>query len=492
MRFRHFLLFAALSAVSVSIYVALAALGGQAGFPLDDAWIHQTYARNFAESGQLAYVPGEPSAGSTSPLWTLLIVTGYKVNLDYRLWTYLLGALSLALCAWFVARLSQRLWPDRHGLAFAVGVTCVFEWHLAWAAASGMETTLFAALSLAAIDRAFAADQIGLRDGLIFGGLGGLLTSTRPEGLLVLVLAGSARIARPAVTARVQFVLAAIGAFVVITFPAAWLNWQGSGTPFPNTFYAKQQEYAIYFSSLSTWLPRALDVVGAPFVGGQVLLVPGLLFESVSLLRTLRDRACWVRMLPFVWIGLHLTVYATRLPVTYPHGRYLMPIVPAIVLLGLHGTWRLATSHRKMPRSQLAWRVGVGSLIGAMVAFWIVGAGAYRVDVDIIEKELVASARWTALNTSPEDLIAAHDIGAMGYFSRRPLLDLAGLISPEVIPIMRDEEALLELLRRRRAAYFAAPPDFYARLTSVPEFERVFAGNSPFTRNHWQIYRTGW
>jgi hypothetical protein len=52
---------------------------------------------------------------------------------------------------------------------------------------------------------------------------------------------------------------------------------------------------------------------------------------------------------------------------------------------------------------------------------------------------MVAVSEWVAANTPPDDLIAAHDIGALGYFARRPLLDLAGLVSPEVIPFIRDE-----------------------------------------------------
>ena len=44
-----------------------------------------------------------------------------------------------------------------------------------------------------------------------------------------------------------------------------------------------------------------------------------------------------------------------------------------------------------------------------------------------------------AHNTPPDALIAAHDIGAVGYFGQRRLLDLAGLVSPEVIPFIRDE-----------------------------------------------------
>ncbi len=55
----------ALAAASVAAYARAA---GGAGFPLDDAWIHQVYARNLALHGQWAFVLGQPSAGSTSPL----------------------------------------------------------------------------------------------------------------------------------------------------------------------------------------------------------------------------------------------------------------------------------------------------------------------------------------------------------------------------------------------------------------------------------------
>ncbi len=549
MPFRSLLLFIALAALSVAAYAGLSATGGSIGFPLDDAWIHQTYARNLAESGQLAFVPGQPSAGSTSPLWTLLIAAGYRLNVDYRLWTYALGALSLALCGWFAARLSLRLWPDRPRLAWAAGLLCLFEWHLGWAAASGMETLLFAALGLALIERAsppaplLTTKQLSSgegssgarslpkhavslrergpggegRDGAVFGALGGLLTVTRPEGVLLVGLAGIVEIfgkhpernevkSKDATSAenlgltgilrlRGQRraaplrMLASIAGFAVFVFPAVWLNLQAGGAPFPNTFYAKQQEYAAYFASFAAWLPRALDVIGAPFVGAQVLLAPGFVLEAFNTLRRLRDRSTWPRALLIAWIAAHLAVYAARLPATYQHGRYLMPIIPALLLAGLHGSAQLL---ERIGQERLMRRVGVGSLIAATAAFWLIGAGAYRVDVSVVEREVVASARWIDANTPPDALIAAHDIGAIGYFARRPLLDLAGLTSPDVIPIIRDEPALRALLRARRADYLAAPPDFYTTLLDAPELARVFEGTSPFAPKHWLVYRAVW
>jgi hypothetical protein len=545
MPFRALLLFIALAALSVAAYVGLSATGGSIGFPLDDAWIHQTYARNLAESGQLAFVAGQPSAGSTSPLWTLLIAAGYKLGVDYRLWTYALGALSLALCGWFAARLSLRLWPDRPRLAWAAGLLCLFEWRLGWAAASGMETVLFAALGLALIEqtsppapllttkqlssgegnsdaRSLPQHAASLRergpggegrDGAVFGALGGLLTVTRPEGVLLVALAGLARLidarvealagnrlkarlrtgvnaignrSRPDGSALARFYVTFIAAFGLFVFPAVWLNLQAGGAPFPNTFYAKQQEYAAYFASFAAWLPRALDVIGAPFVGAQLLLAPGLLLETLG---ALRRRAAWPRLLPIAWIAAHLAVYAARLPATYQHGRYLMPIIPAIILVGLHGSAQLL---ERIGQERLLRRVGVGSLVAATAAFWLIGAGAYRVDVNVVEREVVASARWIETHTPPDALIAAHDIGAIGYFARRPLLDLAGLISPDVIPIIRDEPALRALLRARRADYLAAPPDFYTTLLDAPELARVFEGASPFAPKHWLVFRAEW
>ena len=48
-------------------------IAGAAGFPLDDSWIHLQFARNLAAGAGFSYNPGTPVAGSTAPLWTLLL-----------------------------------------------------------------------------------------------------------------------------------------------------------------------------------------------------------------------------------------------------------------------------------------------------------------------------------------------------------------------------------------------------------------------------------
>src|SRR5512141_3259829 len=210
---RSFLGYLALSVIVVSVYVGVAAAGGHSGFALDDAWIHQTYARNWAETGQLAYIVGQPSAGSTAPLWTLLISVAYRLHIDPYLWTLLLAAVSLALSAAM--------------FAWLVGAAGVLEWHLIWAAASGMEAMLFIALALIVIDRTFATARswsIGLA--------GGLLILTRPEGLVLIGLVAIVLLARSDHGGFKEFLILLITTVIVIT-PGALINLQASGTFFP-------------------------------------------------------------------------------------------------------------------------------------------------------------------------------------------------------------------------------------------------------------------
>jgi len=99
-----------------------------------------------------------------------------------------------------------------------------------------------------------------------------------------------------------------------------------------------------------------------------------------------------------------------------------------------------------------------------LLGFWVLGALSYGQDVAIIESEMVDTAVWVAENTNSNGLVAAHDIGALGYFGKRKLLDLAGLISPDVIPFIRDEKRLASYLDQRKTEYLVTFPNWYPSL----------------------------
>ena len=83
-------------------------------------------------------------------------------------------------------------------------------------------------------------------------------------------------------------------------------------------------------------------------------------------------------------------------------------------------------------------------------AFIFLGARSYAQDVAVIESEMVVTAKWVASNLPADALIAAHDIGALGYFDYHELIDLAGLVSPDVIPFIRNEPQLANYLNQQK------------------------------------------
>ncbi len=110
--------------------------------------------------------------------------------------------------------------------------------------------------------------------------------------------------------------------------------------------------------------------------------------------------------------------------------------------------------------------------------FWGQGARAYGLDVAFIESEMVATAQWIAVNTDVEAVIAAHDIGALGYFGGRDILDLAGLVSPEVIPFIRDEARLSVYVGEAGGDYLMTLTGWYPDLEKAEE--RVFITEGKF------------
>lgn len=441
----------------LTLFLAAAWLAGGLGFPLDDAWIHQTYARNVGINGRWEYTPGQPSTGSTAPLWTLLLAVGYLLRLPHLLWVYLLGGGLLLAVGWLGMRLWRQLWPQWVQFDWVAGVVLVLTWPLLWAAASGMETLLFTALGLLICERYLAQRKLSP----VLGLLCGLLILVRPDGLVLLfalmllhTLLSTPHFPLP------KEVIAFTVAFLLPLIPYFSFNIWSSGQLWPTTFYAKQAEYAPLLEQPLLW--RLWQVVavslgsvatGRGMNSPHLLLLPGVF---VAVWQWFQQRR-WRPFLLLLWAGGHVVLYAWRLPLVYQHGRYLLPTIPVWVLLGLAGWgWLLGKTNGRFFR--IMRQTAVLSFAIVLLFFLLQGAAAYGRDVAFIEGEMVTAARWLAANTEPDALVAAHDIGAIGYFAERPLLDLAGLLSPEVVPLLPDEAALVDHALAAGAAYLVTAP----------------------------------
>lgn len=451
------------------VYLAASKRTSGIGFPLDDAWIHQTYARNLGELGEWAFIPGTASAGSTAPLWSAWISLGYFVQLDPFVWTYIAGLALLALSAWLAARWYAVRFPERKHLAWVMAILMPLEWHLAWASLSGMETLALAAIALLCFYW-LEGRRVGI---LVVGLVIGLGVWIRPDALTLMIAPIGYLALRDREKRLQEWLRLGFGIAVPFVPYLAFQRWL-SGELWPNTFFAKQAEYAalrelpLAVRMLTQagipgeWLGATGLQTGGPLIGVLIVLLPGLI---ISIRHYSRSRQ-WAQLIPLVWVGLYLAIYAIRLPVTYQHGRYAIPVIPVLLVLSFEGMLRRIWLRSQVARTRILSRAWVLLVAISSLTFWLIGAGAYGRDVAIIQSEMVATARWIEDNTPSDAVVAAHDIGAIGYFASRELIDLAGLISPEVIPIIRDESALARHLDDSGAEYLVTFPGWYPELTA--------------------------
>lgn len=449
---RALLILAAASLLSLGIYLAASALTLRIGFPLDDSWIHLTYARNLALRGEWAFLPGVPSAGSTAPLWSVLLAIGFLLRLAPYIWTYFLGGFFLFALAAFAEISARRLLTSYRPRLPLIGLFFAFEWHLVWSAGSGMETLLHA--SLVTIFLILLAEPTPRP--LTLGLLAALTVWVRPDGLTLLGPAVLTLALRPKPASSLTRFFIGFGFLFGMYL---LFNLMLSGNPFPNTFYAKQAEYAAWQSM--PLLEKLGKTILQFLTGPALVLFPGVI---IWLVRSVRERD-WGTLAGMIWLAGFVSIYALRLP-PYQHGRYLMPAMPIFFLWGLLGLARIfqkAASRPTVGLMRVAWAAVVALVT---VGFIGLGARSYALDVAYIETEMVETAKWVDANLPPDALIAAHDIGALGYFDHHQLIDLAGLVSPDVIPFLRDETRLADYLDAQAVDYFVAFPNLYPNLAS--------------------------
>jgi hypothetical protein len=315
----------------------------------------------------------------------------------------------------------------------------------------------------------------------VLGFLAGLLILTRPDGLILLLLLGVGLVSWPGPAGtRLGRLVFFLGGAVLPLLPYVAFNYSSSGRIWPNTFYAKQAEYAAELArpALARLANLLFFSLGGPASGwrglsnAHLLLLPGLVLAVWQAVRADWQERRLGLTLPLLWAGGHVLLYAWRLPVTYHHGRYLWAALPVWILYGLAGWLSLfALARARLPeRTGRLLPMTAGGVFAVLVfIFLLLGARQYADDVALIEGEMVNVAHWLNQNTRPDELVAAHDIGAIGYFAERPLLDLAGLISPEVAPFLGDEDeaALAEYVRQSEAQYLVTAPGWpYPSLTA--------------------------
>src|SRR5262249_17759936 len=168
--------------------------------------------------------------------------------------------------------------------------------------------------------------------------------------------------------------------------------------------------------------------------------------------------------------------------------RYLVPLLPVLAWLA----WRLLDHALAGVPARRAWVTGGLVAALALTQNIITIQRVVRPQVDSLSEGLRDGlerwGRWFAANSPVDAVIAAPDIGALGYFSQRRVVDLAGLLPPQTVPVLRElppEEAVARFafMRFSRPDYVVDRADtewdLERRSRWAPALERLGTASLP-------------
>lgn len=402
----------------------------------DDAWITYRYAHNLASGHGLVYNAGERWLGTTAPGYAVLLGAIASVRPDaipaISGWLCVLALVVIGLGLYAFGWLrGSRIAGFAAGLFFVVNPIAV--------EAFGGEMLPQAAFAVAA----FVA-QAGGRP-LVAIGLACAAAILRPDGLLVVGLIGLWQIwqARGLPWRSIALATVVLG----LWFGALWWYY---GWPLPQTLGVKHAQRVSGY-----WRPLGMDLVewfraftpyGSRFFPGRP--APGftawLWLAAAGLVAALWHRGWW----PLIaWPVLYLVAYR-QLHLPFYHWYAVPPVlglaslaggaVDAIAALVEHALSRIPgrTSTGRIASAAPAIVCAAACLVIAMpLARYTAGlAGSGPNPAERAYREL---GLWLAAHTSEDTRVGYLEIGILGYYSRRAIVDPIGLVNPGVASHVR-------------------------------------------------------
>jgi hypothetical protein len=469
--------------------LAIALLWPYRHFAGDDAYITFRFVQNFASGQGFSFNPGEPTYGSTAPLWVFLLAGMHRLGLQIARGAHLLNWIFSIADVLLFFRLACVYLGKNVAAPVATLLFIADPWFIRWSM-SGMENSLALCLLIALL-LAQAQRRNSGRVSWLAPVLGALAALCRPEmsllaGLLFMdnVLFERRRLAANLATMAI--------AYAVIVTP--WVLYAVSvfHSPSPNTITAKiTRDHVSALTRVAQYLATFWAFQGlavAAVIGSRPLRASFVRLFGPALDKWLLP-AAWAAILPAFYI-------AGGAPVA---GRYMVFGMPCYLLLGV-AAW--AVLWERVPRLVSA-AFGLTLVLIAYVQYhycWYVTAWPQGMDPRLIEAALTLKQ-----DSKSTDLVAADQIGVLGFYSERRVLDIFGLVSPEIMPYRKapDQGPVWRYVHQRRAQYVLATDSIdslsawdpaYRSLTLVKQVmvQREGAGAADNPPTVYYLYRTNW
>ena len=413
--------------------------------PVDDAFITFRYALNLVDGRGLVYNPGEFVLGTSAPLYAVLLaaaakLTGSRSFPDLALWiNSLADSVSIGLVFLILRRLRLAIGP-----AILASLLVALSPFTIRYSIGGMETSVLTLVCLLSALLFLRGHRLAPYH------LAGLAAGLRPDALAygaALLIGETWRIRRVPWRS-----LAVIAAWTGLGMLLLWVSY---GEPLPHSVLAKAHQvyrvdpgtnflqHVFLFSSLSLTGARgfgARGLVVSPSPALNVLALVGFLplaaLWAMGAVREARDEPHSSAF--SIYLVIFTSVYSLLgLRGSLMAEWYLVPLVPFWLIPLFSGLAVVDQGVQRASMRGLVWALPLALLV-IEVASLNLGRDETKpatlpLNVWVEREELYLQAADFLKDSASEDsLVAASEIGALGYACECRILDTVGLVSPSV------------------------------------------------------------
>lgn len=465
---------------SLGVFLSIFALFSRWAY--DDPFITYRYAENLAQGLGFVYNPGERVLSTTTPLFTLLLAALHGLWPDLHPVANLIGAFGLALgalCLWDLARIWQAPWV---GYTFLL----LYPTFGLLLATLGSETSLYLAFCLGAFT--FYARQRYHLTALCAA----LALLTRGDGLLVAALLTAHNLLW-AWRERRPFPWSAVLLYLSLTVPWFLFATWYFGNPLPATLAAKQQQGSMAISQ--RFAAGLLTIARGYTAYGHYWAAAGLAAAGGVFVVARARRWILFGLWPVVYFASYTLLGVSR------YFWYYAPLVPGFLVavgLGFELLWMGGQRWRPGWRG---WRWLIGVCLLALALLQANDAVRLSGLVDQRYRIYRAAGEWLRANTPPEAKVGTLEVGIIGYYARRPIIDFAGLIQPEVAKQLRltstYEDSARWAIRAYQPEYLVLGPTWFPNLMNdslllACSTQKTFPGGEYGYSGEIIVYQCAW
>lgn len=428
----------------------------------DDAYITLTYAKNLARGNGFVFNYPPAVLGTTTPLFTLAVA-----GLAWLFPQVSLPVLAIFISAFCWLGIIWVLFFFRKEWRLANWQVCLLALVIVgsgWIEFLGMEAYPFAFLLLLCF-------SLLLRKNYWLTGLtAGLLFLTRGEGVLVLVVLLATILVQHwrAKALAKEFVPSILQLLVGFALPVLlWVVYAQKtfGSFLPNTLATKQAQgqnplWRPFIEQLIfDWMPqwgKSFSYAKWPWFNLWWFTV---LIGFVTVVLQKRQWLLWIG-----WIVLYLLGYTVLNVPGYLW--YQLPVLFVLNLLFGLGVIKIVEMvHQYLKARPLSLALSVLFVLAVAVLLARPTIRAMRsYGGDPRGPSYVALSQWFRDHADPAESIAFIEIGYLGYYTENRIVDLAGLVLPDIVPHIAEGDFAW--------GFWHYEPDYYVYL---PDFDRALA-----------------